>query len=63
MSHLKDMKENYFVHLFEALVVVFSLLKAAVACLIHAFLPFVFTTTASSTIRKTLQRTDDRYAG
>lgn len=57
------MKENYFVHLFEALVVVFSLLKAAAACLIHAFLPFVFTTTASSTMRKTLQRTDDRYAG
>ena len=57
------MKENYFAHLFEALVVVSSLLKAAVACLIHAFLPFVFTTTASSTMRKVLQRTDDRYAG
>jgi hypothetical protein len=63
MSHLKGMKENYFVHLFEALLIVFSLLKAAVACLVHAFIPFIFTTTASSIVRKILQRTDDRYAG
>ena len=63
MSHLKNMKENYFSHLLEALFIVFSLLKAAGACLIHAFIPFVFKTTASSIIRKTLQRTDDRYAG
>jgi hypothetical protein len=63
MSHLKGMKENYFAHLFEALLIVFSLIKAAVVCLIHAFIPFVFTSTASSIIRKILQRTDDRYAG
>lgn len=63
MSHLKSIKENYFVHLFEALLIVFSLLKAATACLVHAFVPFVFKTTASSVMRKTLQRTDDRYAG
>jgi hypothetical protein len=62
MSHLKDMKENYFTHLFEALLVVFSLLKAALACLVHAFIPFIFKSTASSIIRKTLQKTDDRYA-
>jgi hypothetical protein len=63
MSHLKNMKENYLIHLFEALLIVFSLLKAVGACLIHAFVPFMFKTTASSIIRKTLQRTDDRYAG
>jgi hypothetical protein len=63
MSHLKDMKENYFTHLFEALFVVFSLLMASLACLVHAFIPFVFKSTASSIIRKTLERTDDRYAG
>lgn len=63
MSHLKNMKENYLTHLFEALLIVFSLLKAAGACLIHAFVPFMFKTTASSIIRKILQRTDDRYAG
>jgi hypothetical protein len=63
MKHLKEMKETYFVHLYEAFAIVFSLLKAAMACLIHAFIPFLFKTTASSTIRKTLKRTDDRYAG
>jgi hypothetical protein len=57
------MKENYFTHLYEAMLIVFSLLKAAIACLVHAFLPFAFKTTASSIIRKTLERTDDRYAG
>jgi hypothetical protein len=57
------MKENYFTHLYEAMLIVFSLLKAAIACLVHAFLPFAFKTTASSIIRKTLKRTDDRYAG
>ncbi len=57
------MKENYFAHLLEALLIVFSLLKAAGACLVHAFAPFLFKTTASSIMRKTLQRTDDRYAG
>jgi hypothetical protein len=63
MSHLKDMKENYFTHLFEALLIVFSLLKASLACLVHAFFPYIFKTTASSIMRKILQRTDDRYAG
>lgn len=63
MSHLKTVKENYFTHLFEALMIVFSLLKAIVACLVHAFLPFLFTQTASSIMRKILKRTDDRYAG
>lgn len=63
MSHIKDMKENYFRHLYEALLIVFSLLLASLACLVHAFIPFIFKTTASSIIRKTLQRTDDRYAG
>ena len=63
MSHLKEVKENYFKHLTEALFIVLSLLRALLACLIHAFIPFVFKTTASSIIRKVLQRTDDRYAG
>jgi hypothetical protein len=63
MSHLKVMKENYFTHLVEALFVVFSLLIALLACLVHAFIPFVFKSTASSIIRKILKRTEDRYAG
>lgn len=63
MSHLEDMKESYSVHFGEAVFVSLSLFKAAFACLIHAFLPFIFTKTASSTMRIILQRTDDRYAG
>jgi uncharacterized membrane protein len=61
MSHLKDMKENYLTHLIEALLIVLSLLKAAAACLVHAFVPFIFKTTASSIMKKTLQKTEDRY--
>lgn len=63
MKHLKEMKESYVVHFGEAVFVSISLFKAGLACLVHAFLPFLFTKTASSTMRKTLQRTDDRYAG
>ena len=62
MSHLKNMKENYFAHLFEALFIVFSLIRAALACFIHAFFPFIFKTTASGIIKGILKRTGDRYA-
>ena len=63
MKHLKEVNENYFVHMYEACLISFSLFVACIACLVHAFIPSVFTKTASSTIRKILQRTDDRYAG
>ncbi len=61
MSHLKDVKENYFTHLFEALLIVLSLIVATVTCFIHSIFPFLFKKTASSIIRKILQRTDERY--
>lgn len=61
MTHTKDMKENYFKHMYEALLIVLSLIIASLACFIHAFVPFIFKKTASSIMRKTLQRTDNRY--
>jgi hypothetical protein len=62
MSHLSELKEGYFKHLLEALLIVVSLLLAAGACLIHALVPGIFTKTASTIMRNILGRTDDRYA-
>jgi len=61
MSHLGELKEGYFKHLLEALFIVGSLLIAAVACLVHALVPQLFTKTASTIIRNILGRTDERY--
>lgn len=62
MKHLNELKEGYFKHLTEALLIVGSLLIAAFACLIHAFIPSLFNKTASTIIRNILGRTDDRYS-
>jgi hypothetical protein len=62
MNHLFEVKENYFKHLVEALVIVFSLLLAALACFVHAIVPQLFTKTASTIMRNILGRTDDRYS-
>lgn len=62
MKHLKEVKENYFKHLVEALLISLSLIFAAFACLLHAIFPFAFTKTASTIMRKILSRTDNRYA-
>lgn len=61
MSHLKEIKENYFKHLLEALFISISLLIGSITCLIHAFVPMIFKQTASTIMRKTLSRTEDRY--
>ena len=62
MSHLSELKEGYFKHLLEALLIVVSLFLAAGACFIHALVPGIFTKTASTIMRNILGRTDDRYA-
>ena len=61
MSHLGEIKENYFRHFLEALLISLSLIVAASACLIHAIVPFAFKKTASTIMRKILSRTDSRY--
>jgi hypothetical protein len=62
MRHLEEVKENYFKHLIEASLISLSLIAASLACFIHAILPFAFTKTASTIMRKILGRTDNRYA-
>ena len=62
MKHLSEVKENYFKHLIEALLISLSLVAASLACLIHAIFPFALTKTASTIMRKILSRTDNRYA-
>lgn len=62
MKHLNEVKENYFKHFVEALLISLSLILAAFACLLHAFFPFIFTKIASNIMRKILLRTENRYA-
>jgi hypothetical protein len=61
MKHLSEVKENYFIHFIEALLISLSLITAGFFCIIHAFLPFMFKRTASTIMRKILNRTDHRY--
>lgn len=62
MKHLDQVKENYFKHLLEAILISLCLFIASLACLFHAIFPFVFKKTASTIMRKILTRTDKRYA-
>ena len=46
-KHLRDVQETYFVHACTALRISGILFVAGAVALIHALLPFLFTTTAS----------------
>ena len=49
-KHPHDVGENYFQHFVEALYLFVRLTYSGLVMLIHAFLPFLFTKTASNTI-------------
>ena len=51
-EHLKNSNENYFEHLSMAIQISFQLFLAAFMLLIHAIIPSIFSTSASSKIRK-----------
>jgi hypothetical protein len=51
-KHLYLANEGYFEHLLKAIGFSISLFVAATACLVHAFIPWLFETTASDRIRK-----------
>lgn len=51
-KHPKEVGMNYFGHFLFAFYVQFRLLIALLACFVHAFFPFLFTTTASKIIRQ-----------
>ena len=52
LNHLEEAEESYFQHFFRALMMSFNLLIMALVCLVHALLPFIFTTYVSKNIRE-----------
>lgn len=60
MKHLKLVNENYFKHMFEAWLIVATLIFSAVVCFIHSIFPFLFQTTASNKLKWILNRTNKR---
>ncbi|MGX9180281.1 DUF6356 family protein [Mesorhizobium sp. BHbdii] len=59
-SHPAKVGETYFSHMAFAAWFCSRLLMAAFAALIHAFLPFLFETTASRIVRELYERTHNR---
>lgn len=51
-EHPRSVGETYFQHMGVALSFAFPLLRAGLAALVHAFLPFLCVTTASATVRR-----------
>jgi len=61
-SHPASVGETYGEHMRVALSFAGPLAKAASAALVHAFLPFLFTTTASLTVKRLYDRMSRRCA-
>ena len=59
-SHPAKVGETYFSHMAFAAWFSSRLLMAAGAALVHAFLPFLFETTASRIVRELYERTHNR---
>jgi hypothetical protein len=59
-DHPASVDETYFGHMAFAGWFASRLFMAAFAALVHAFLPFLFETTASSIIRELYERTHNR---
>ena len=51
-KHLEQTNERYFEHMIVALKISFQLFTGAMMAFLHALLPSLFTTSASSRIRK-----------
>lgn len=51
-EHPNSINETYFEHLKAALGFAYDLLTGGIACLIHAFLPFLFVHTAGRKVHK-----------
>lgn len=50
--HPESVGETYLEHMRAALTFSFTMVRAAVACFVHAFLPFLFVRTGSSTVNR-----------
>ena len=59
-EHLKEAKETYFEHMKNAFKVSFGMIEGGLKGAIHAFIPGLFTTTASNRIKKLYKFIEDR---
>lgn len=59
-KHPNEVGLNYFQHMLFAFSVVLKLIYACFACTIHAFFPFLFTTTTSGIVNELHKKIDHR---
>jgi hypothetical protein len=62
-DHPKSVDESYLEHASVAIFYSIKLFLASVACFVHAFLPFLFKSTASSMSRHVVRDVDRRVKG
>ena len=62
-EHPREVGEGYFGHMRAALGVGVIMAGGALACLVHAFLPFLFVRTGSETITKLHRKVHKRVEG
>jgi hypothetical protein len=62
-AHLADCGESYVAHLSAALRISWTLAGAALACAVHAFVPGMFTRTASARVEQVREGILARRAG
>lgn len=62
-KHPNEVGLNYFQHMLFAFSIVFKLVYAGFACSVHAFFPFLFTTTTSGIISELHQKITHRKTG
>ncbi len=61
LDHPASVDESYFQHFFYAIGYSVRLIAAGVACFIHAFIPGLFSFTASTMIKKIIAEVNQRY--
>lgn len=59
-DHPHSVGESYFVHFKYAIFMSFNLLRAGLACFLHAVFPFLFKTTGSCIMIKSMHRLIER---
>ena len=60
MKHLKLVNENYFKHMIEAWVISIIFIFAGFICFVHSLFPFLFETTASGMVKKSINKINKR---
>lgn len=61
-SHLKEVNESYFMHLFYAVKYGIVLILLGFVCFLHGLIPNLFISTASDTMHSILAEIDNRKA-